>query len=250
MLLSDTVIERLLDQHDIELRPPLREGQLRPVGIRVHLAPDLLVPVAGQLVDLTAPTHLKYDPVNLTTQPFILEPGAFLLASTIEQVKTKPTLVCLLEGRSTIARLGLTIHNTASVLDGTHAGWLTPVLEIANHGNFRVSLTAGMPIGMLCFQYVSGETSMANYHGQYQDQQATTPPNLIAGAQVLGQTDAARIRPAQLYLFDDAGREVAGPTTVRRKPVQRRRQKPEQTDALDQDALEHTSEMWLLLPPK
>ena len=223
MILSDTAIAELLAKGDIELRPTVDQGQLRPVGIRVHLARDLLVPVPGQLVDLARPTALKYEKVDIRERNYVLEPGGFILGSTVEQVRTRPQILCLLEGRSTIARLGLTIHNTASVLDGTYMGWLTPVLEIANHGNFRVSLAEGMPIGMLCFQHLAGESSRQAYHGQYRDQSATTPPNLTAGAKVLRGWDGAQIGKAQLTLFQTRNEGTEGVVAKYQQRVPRKR---------------------------
>ncbi|MCP5940178.1 hypothetical protein NL351_30140, partial [Klebsiella pneumoniae] len=80
----------------------------RLVGIRVHLARKILVPHAGY-VDLSSPSELKYDTVDIEKDEFILEPGAFILASTIERIKTAPNIIGFLDGRSTIARLGLTV---------------------------------------------------------------------------------------------------------------------------------------------
>src|ERR1700733_3337845 len=148
MVLSDNAILQNIKKGRIRIEPSLSNEPLRPAGIRVHLGPTLLIPQAGQLVDLAAPSDLRYDNHNLNGEPYVLDPSSFVLASTLERLKTAPDLLCILEGRSTIARLGLTIHNAASVLDGTHVGWLTPVLEISNHGNMRVMLRTGMPIGM------------------------------------------------------------------------------------------------------
>jgi dCTP deaminase len=182
MFLSDTTIAKMIKDGDIKIKPAFNPEHLRPAGVRVHLGPKVLIPVPGQVVDLLEPAELKYDTHDLRHEPFLLDPGSFILASTIEQIQTEPNTLCLLEGRSTIARLGLSIHNTASVLDGTHNGWLTPVLEMVNHGNFRVMLRLGMPIGMLCFQRLSTRTSGRAKHDQYADQKMTTPANLLRGA--------------------------------------------------------------------
>jgi len=193
MVLSDTAILQSLKKGRIQLEPALRNEHLRPAGIRVHLGPTLLIPQAGQTVDLANPSELHYDQYNLKAGPFILEPSSFVLASTLERVQTAPDLLCTLEGRSTIARLGLAIHNTASVLDGTHVGWLTPVLEIANHGNMRVLLRTGLPIGMLCFHQMKSKASKNTHHNQYVDQADTTPPVLHLGASVLNLSEGLEV---------------------------------------------------------
>ena len=186
MVLSDTAILRNVRKGSIRLHPSLKSEHLRPTGIRVHLGNSLLLPRAGQLVDLATPSNLLYDQCDLNESPYVLEPQSFVLASTLEKVQTAPDLLCTLDGRSTIARLGLTIHNAASVLDGTQTGWLTPVLEIANHGNMRIVLRPGIPIGMICFHRLEAKISTETSHDQYANQTDTTPPRIHLGASVLG----------------------------------------------------------------
>lgn len=182
MILTDRRIRQAIDEGRIEVQPTLDEQHLRPAGIRIHLDFELLIPCPGQLVDLQTPSDLAYDRVDLRNDPFVLAPGAFVLAGTIEKVKTCPNLLITLEGRSTIARLGLTIHNTASILDVHPEEWFCPVLEIANHGSFSVRLRPGIPIGMLCFQELGEPSSLSRFHDQYKDQTRLCAPNLLRGA--------------------------------------------------------------------
>jgi dCTP deaminase len=190
MILSDTAILRSIKNGQIRIEPDLTREHLRPAGVRVHLGRKLLIPQSGQLVDLANPTELRYDQHDLDTETFVLEPSSFVLASTLERIQTASDLLCVLDGRSTIARLGLAIHNAASVLDGTHNGWMTPVLEIVNHGNMRVVLRTGTPIGMLCFHQMKAKTSKKSHHAQYADQSNTTAPVLHLGATLLRITES------------------------------------------------------------
>lgn len=182
MILSDLSIRCAIDTGAIQLRPAFREAHLRPAGIRVHLSPHIIVPVPGQTIKLSEPADLEYTEHNLEIAPLTLKPHDFVLASTVESVRTSPDLLCILEGRSTIARLGLSIHNTASFLDGSFNTWLTPVLEIANHGTFNISLEAGVPIGMLTFQRLSCANSLETINPQYLGQSTTTGANLLQSA--------------------------------------------------------------------
>lgn len=182
----------------------MRAADMRPVGIRVHLSADLLVPRAGQLIDVLYGPEPTFTQIDLSerAEPFVLEPGTFVLASTIERLRTSPDIVCLLEGRSTLARLGITIHNTAATLDGTYHDWLRPTLEITNHGNLRLILHFGMPIGMFCFHSLSSPATSATIRQQYLGQLQTTPPRLCSGA---------RARPSQTTRSPDrrlTGRET------------------------------------------
>jgi len=185
MLLSDRSILSRLKKGSIVIDPPLTTGQLRPVGIRVHLGSEISVPVGGQLVDLADPNELRYERHDIRSRSFILESGTFVLATTIERIKTGGDLLCVLEGRSTIARLGVTIHNTASFLDGSQDSWIRPVLEISNHGPLRIALQMGVPIGMLCFARRASRSTGRNVHEQYRGQDSALPPSFSKGATLL-----------------------------------------------------------------
>lgn len=186
MLLNDKEIAAAIRTGEIDMRPPLQDQDLRPTGIRVHLAQRVLIPQPGQVVDLQTPSDLQYRQINLHDNPLTLAPGDFVLSSTTESVRIAPHLLITLEGRSTIARLGLTIHNTSSVLDGTPNEWFSPVLEIANHGSFSVILRPGTPIAMLCFQRLKAPCSRERYHPQYQGQTEVRPANLLEDASAHG----------------------------------------------------------------
>jgi dCTP deaminase len=70
---------------------------------------------------------------------FKLPPNNFVLALTRESIRVPKHLIALVEGRSTYARLGLSMHQTAPWIQ---PGWSGPiVLEIANHGKMVIELT-------------------------------------------------------------------------------------------------------------
>jgi dCTP deaminase len=73
---------------------------------------------------------------------FRLAPGGFVLAQTLEQVYIPPDLVGFVEGRSSWARLGVTIHVTAPKIDPGFNATIT--LEMANFGKIPVELRAGV----------------------------------------------------------------------------------------------------------
>lgn len=88
-------------------------------------------------------------------EKFIMQPGDFVLAVTLENVKIAPDLMGRLEGRSSLGRLGLVVHSTASIFD---PGWDgKPVLELGNLGRMAISLTCGMRICAMTFEELSSE---------------------------------------------------------------------------------------------
>ena len=71
------------------------------------------------------------------------------------------------EGKSSLARLGIGIHVTAPII---HAGFKGPIqLEICNHGPFKVRLLPGMRICQLIFEQTMG-TPEKGYSGQFYGQ--------------------------------------------------------------------------------
>ena len=69
-------------------------------------------------------------------EPFIMQAGDFALASTMESLELPDDLLGRLEGRSSIARLGITVHSTAAVFE---PGWVgTATMELSNSGRMAV----------------------------------------------------------------------------------------------------------------
>lgn len=173
MVLGSELIRQFVRDGKISVYPGFDERQLRPCGLRVHLANEVLVPQTGQCIDLCSDSHQEpgFTPVGIDLSGGLtIEPGCFILASTVERFRTHSTLVCRLEGRSTLARMGLQIHCSSSVADHMDREPRSIVLEIANIGPFSVKLPARYPIGMVLFERVQGgvggEVERSQYHGQ------------------------------------------------------------------------------------
>src|SRR3989338_8251674 len=110
MFLSHKTIEQYIDEKKIIIKPRFEKENIRPAGIRLHLAEEILVPVAGQTVEIRKPATLKYASINLKKRAFYLEPNEFVLGASYEKIKTPRNILAILDGRSTVARLGLTTH--------------------------------------------------------------------------------------------------------------------------------------------
>jgi len=86
-------------------------------------------------------------------EKFIMQPGDFVLAVTYEKVQIPDNMMGRLEGRSSLGRLGIVVHSTASIFD---PGWDGKcVLELGNLGRMAVSLTPGMRICAMTFEELS-----------------------------------------------------------------------------------------------
>ncbi len=179
MFLSHQNIEKYIDEGQIIIKPEFNTKNIRPVGIRIHLAKHILIPEPGQTVELTGSNQeLKYKEIDLSKEEFYLEPDQFVLGATYEAIQTPPNILAILDGRTTVARLGLTTHVTASIADGT---WEVPhvvVLEIKNVGNFRVRLKFKDPIAMMVFAELKDPVTQKIQSQYGGGQSKVTPPNL------------------------------------------------------------------------
>jgi dCTP deaminase len=157
MILTGKKIAEARASGDITIDPFDREN-VGPNSLDVTLAPELLV-YDCEVLDPRArnPTI----PFTIPSDGFILQPGELYLGSTVEKVGSNIYVPCL-EGRSSLARLGLSIHQTAGFGDlGFIARWTIEIMVIR-----PVRIYAGMRIGQFAFYAVKGEVDQL-YRGKY-----------------------------------------------------------------------------------
>lgn len=78
---------------------------------------------------------------NFEQDTFVLDPGSFVLAQTLEKVTLPNDLVGLVEGRSSWARTGVSVHVTAPKIDPTFSAVIA--LEMTNLSPHPILLRAG-----------------------------------------------------------------------------------------------------------
>lgn len=109
-----------------------------------HLDPvKELADIEGDVGDYTESISIRPG------EEFVLHPGEFVLASTLEFIRLPADIAARLEGRSTWGRLGLEVHATAGFVDPGFSGALT--FELKNSGKVPIPLYAGLRIAQLCF---------------------------------------------------------------------------------------------------
>jgi dCTP deaminase len=179
MVLSDRTIRRLIDEGQIRI-DPYDASLLQPSSIDVrvdrffrvfHNARYPYIDVKEPQDDLTELVEMDGD------SPFILHPGEFVLASTLERIRLPDDLVARLEGKSSLGRLGLLIHSTAGFIDPGWDGHVT--LELSNVANLPITIYYGMTIGQLSFVQLSEPAEQPYGSGElgskYQGQKGPTP---------------------------------------------------------------------------
>lgn len=119
MILSGKEIKRRLGEEIII--EPFNEGQLNPNSYNLRLHNELLVYDNKQL-DMKLEN--KASKLIIPPEGLVLETGKLYLGRTVEYTKTNGC-VPMLEGRSSIGRLGLFVHITAGFGDVGFAGYWT-----------------------------------------------------------------------------------------------------------------------------
>lgn len=154
MILSDVGIRAAIAAGDIDIDPPPNDDQFTTSSIDLFLGGGfkvwdgkrLTVPGLTPTLDLavqnyqaTASSYLIDAPLD-NEGAFVLPPGQFVLAVTREKINLRRTarLAARVEGRSSMARLGLVVHLTAPTIHAGFSGTVT--LEMVNFGPFHLRL--------------------------------------------------------------------------------------------------------------
>lgn len=169
-MLSNEDIKKLISSGELKV-DPYSDELLRGSGMLLHLGSELLKPLPGKTIDPKNGTVPDYKKISITTEkPYQLEPGEFLLAATYQKISVGPSIGFLIEGRSTLARVGLTIVQTAMLVYPGHRDRAI-TLELANHGPNPIFLYHKMKIARVAiFELKTPSSSTYDDYGKYKDQ--------------------------------------------------------------------------------
>ncbi|MFW9802123.1 MAG: dCTP deaminase [Candidatus Thorarchaeota archaeon] len=153
MMLSDVDIEKAIKEGSI-LIDPFSLDSLGPCSIDLRLDSVFRIYNPGTPIDVENRDELDKDTKLVDTEgkPFMILPGQFILGQTIERIRISSSYAALLEGKSSIARLGIIVHAAGLVNPGTGLkmpGRLT--LEIYCENLSPVLLRPGMSIVQIMF---------------------------------------------------------------------------------------------------
>lgn len=162
MILSDEGIKGALASGALEIDPAPEDDQYQTSSVDIFLGDsfriwdparfnargvDVYLNLAEQTFQNTANAYTIFAPReadnSVVLPPFSREPRV-LLCLTRERLhlKKESGLAARVEGRSSLARIGLVVHLTAPII---HAGFNGPItLEIVNHGPFYVKFVPNL----------------------------------------------------------------------------------------------------------
>jgi dCTP deaminase len=164
MILSGLEIQRRLGT-DIVIEP-YDAKLLNPNSYNLRLSNELLVYKNHEL-DMAKPNDFERS--SIPEEGLLLQPGKLYLGRTLEFTATEH-LVPMLEGRSSVGRLGLFIHVTAGFGDvGFRGFWTLEILCVQ-----PVRIYPGVEICQIFYHTLEGD--YVNYKsGKYQNNQGIQP---------------------------------------------------------------------------
>ncbi len=182
-VLSDRTIKEELAAGRLVI-DPLDKNDIQPASVDLHLDRVFrifrvtrrpYVDVREPMEDLTELVSIEDD------EPFIIQPGSFVLGSTLESVTLPDDIVARVDGKSSLGRLGLLVHATAGYVDPGWMGKLT--LELSNQSQMPIALYYGMKVSQISFLRLStpverpyGSEGLAS---KYQGQTGPTPSRIF-----------------------------------------------------------------------
>lgn len=148
-VLSDQELWALIGSGRLVIDPPPQPNAVSPSTIDLTLANDFRVPhadgaaAAEVVIDtresasaMKALFEFSEERTIVDGESFPIEPGAFVLAWTRERIGLPNFLAARVEGRSTLARLGLSVHQSAPIVHPTFDERLQ--LEMTNAGPYTL----------------------------------------------------------------------------------------------------------------
>ena len=164
MRLNDADIEKYMDEGRIVIDPRPSSDRVSGISVDLTLGNKFRVFEAynASCIDLSGSKYkiasvieqVMSEEIELHDEDgFVLQPGEFALSVTHESVSLADNIVGWLDGRSSLARLGLMVHATAHRIDPGWSGKI--VLEFYNAGRMPLVLKPNMCIGALNFEQLS-----------------------------------------------------------------------------------------------
>jgi len=180
MFLSDKDILKEIEEGTIVL-DPFDEGRLQPATYDIRLGNTFIVndSHSTRVIDPAKGIFPNTQTIEVKDgEEFVLHPGVSILGYSKERFGSDQYLIEV-NGKSSLARIGLIVHNSASIVNPGH--YLNIALELCNLNNVPIVLRPGMEIAQLSFTTLSSHTER-NYKetGRYNEDniKGIVPPKI------------------------------------------------------------------------
>lgn len=148
MILSDKTITKMLDEKSLIINP-LSEEQIQSASVDIRLGNTFKVVDDTPSEIITLDSQIEYK--EITADTYLILPGQYVLATTMEYFKLPDNMTAFVEGRSSLGHMGLFIQNSGRVTPG-FKGEIT--LELFNANRCAIELKSGWRIGQLVFEWM------------------------------------------------------------------------------------------------
>jgi dCTP deaminase len=147
-LLCDWEIENAIESKELIINP-FDKSFISSNSIDLRLGNQFITYLkSNEVIDPHDAGSIGKDVKTIwNAKTLVIQPGDFLLARTLEYIKLPAFYAARVEGKSSLARIGLTIHQTGGWIDSGFRGTIT--LEISNVNVRPIKLYSGMPICQL-----------------------------------------------------------------------------------------------------
>jgi len=154
MILSDRDIKKAVKAGDIEIKD-FNEERLNPASYDILLGNKFIM-TSGHSTSYIDPVKeifaVNQEIVLKDDEPYILHPGVSILGTSWDFFGSDKYLIQL-SGKSSLARIGLLVHNTAGLINPGHH--LNITLELCNLNKVPIILRPKMRIGQLIFSQMT-----------------------------------------------------------------------------------------------
>jgi len=151
MILSDRTILELVNKGELVIEP-FDVELVGPSSMDLRLGNEFLIFERSKIEVIDPRRPLENFTRRIFVEDgdyFIIHPGEFVLASTLEYIKLPDYIAARIEGRSSLARLGIVVHSTGGFVDAGFEGQLT--LEMSNLNIVPIKLYPRMKVAQLAF---------------------------------------------------------------------------------------------------
>ncbi len=158
MFLSDIDISKALKEGKITIKP-FNDKQLQPASYDVLLGNEFEVTDRHRtkVIDPYNKVYPQTRTIKIKDgEEFVLHPGESVLGKQKEYIGVDHEHLILLSGKSSLARAGLVVHNTAMLFNPGH--YFYPTFELVNTNNVPLILRPGMEIAQLLFARLTCKT--------------------------------------------------------------------------------------------
>lgn len=163
MILSDRDVKKYLEEGKLKIEP-LEEIQIQPAWVDLRLGNEFRIFKISSvsMIDTKSPIDGYTEKIKIDDdKPFVLHPGEFVLGTVKEYIKMPDDLMGVVDGRSSLGRLGIIVHITSAGINPGWEGIFT--LEMSNVGKVPVALYPGMRVCKLVLHKLTSPAETPYY---------------------------------------------------------------------------------------